>query len=242
MAFEIVNPVCALWQATGLRYLIAQSEPAKTPTASAAPRPAIPRPQPVASATEVFRQRQPDTTPPPEPVQPTVEKAPAFKPVAVESWPAIWQEQFQKTRRGLFAWTYWTLGDDLLAARGLCQAKEGKAKRSQLMQTLLRELGHPAGTHTFWPAHLDNSAEPVASPEIFWSGVKALGCRGVIIMGSNAASKLMPQKGLRPLQQWRLYGQIVWILNDLDRIELHSDNFQRVLLFLKQAMKPFIRR
>lgn len=241
MAFETLNPVCAIWQGFGLRYLLARPYPAR---ALVAPQAKVVgsgqgRHSPSAAPRQVEAKWQPSVTTTPETAK--TARQPGFTPIPVESWPQLWQEQFKLARKGKIAWTYWNLGADLLAARDVIPAREGKAKRSRIMQRLLRELGSPAGTHTFWPAHLDPDVEPTAQPELFWSGVKFLGCRVVIMMGSKAAGKLLNQKGLRPLTQLRMHGHIVWILNDLDLLEENSANFSHVLAFLRQAMSAFIR-
>jgi len=169
-----------------------------------------------------------------------------FRPLPFEKWPAIWQEQFHKMKKGFFGWTYWNLGADLLAARNGCtsadneQARARKA-RGQVMARLLRELGHPAGTHTFWPPYLEMSDDATPQPELFWSGLKLLGCRGVIIFGSRAARALIPRPGLHPLQQLREKSFQVWIMKDLSSIEHDQAHYARMLILLKETLKKFIR-
>lgn len=64
-------------------------------------------------------------------------------------WPALWQERLKKTAPATVLWTYWALGEDMCV--------RPNPTRRALLQKLLADLGHPAGTHSFWPTALPAS-------------------------------------------------------------------------------------
>lgn len=170
-----------------------------------------------------------------------------WRPLPPHVWPAPWQERLAATRPGLVLWTYWKLGRDLGGLRD-----EGQAARRAFFQRLLADLGHPAGTHTFWPACLPTSFTPgtaqadpdgdaPAHPDAFWSGVSRLGARGVVVMGSAAVKALALPGNLRPLQQTRHCGHLVWVLWDVDYL-LHEDQrYAAMLAFLRRALRQVTR-
>ena len=111
-------------------------------------------------------------------------KPAAWLPLPPHVWPAPWQTRLEQTRPGPVLWTYWNLGPDM------CDPQTpGRLERRQFLQRLLQDLGHPAGTHTFWPSCLppDPAALPaaatqqesayVANPDVFWSGAMQLKAR-----------------------------------------------------------------
>lgn len=255
MAFENVKISSAIWKNSGLRYVLmphmvqgVHVQARSIPIASRPPTPGLQlRQSPGASSPPQpqtdFRHYQQSA-----PAQPSAQTLPpklpqAFRPLPPEAWPEIWQFQLHKTSPGLFAWTYWHLGEDLLAGKKTqpddISAKE-RATRSGIMRNILHELAHPAGTHTFWPPYLDASAQ--TSPILFWSGLHSLGCRGVIIFGSQAARFLIPRPGLKPLQQLRENGFQVWIMRDLAALSQSHEEYSRALAFLKRMLQIFIRR
>ncbi|MBD5558275.1 MAG: hypothetical protein HDQ92_06990 [Desulfovibrio sp.] len=150
------------------------------------------------------------------------------------------------------AWTYWNLAQDLSAAgtsaAGEDAAGEARALRRSFLGRLLRELAHPAGTHTFWPACMPGAAqgapEPVAGPDLaahpeaFWSGAAHLGCRAVIVMGSAAVRALGLPANARPLSQLRWRGQHVLVLWEVDTLAQDAARFGPTLAFLRQALGP----
>lgn len=253
MAFEDVSPAAAIWQGSGLRYiLMPQGGNIGKMTGRGVERRA-----PVNLASSVFNLKSPAGTPcgarnglchaAKSVASPsaTASQKTVFTPLPFVEWPAVWQEQFQRTKKGLFGWTYWDLGSDLLTAhdKGVLSEARAQAKneRARVMGRLLRELGHPSGTHTFWPPYLELTDEGEPKPELFWSGLKLLGCRGVIIFGSRAARTLIPKPGLRPLQQLRQNGFQVWIMKDLSGLEQDQEHYARMLIFLKETLRVFIR-
>lgn len=164
--------------------------------------------------------------------------AAALVPLAPELWPQVWQERLKKTAPAAVLWTYWTLGEDLCL-------RPDPARRA-LLQRLLADLAHPAGTHSFWPAALPAALSTTAAdcdlqanPEVFWSGVQALKARALVVMGSPAIKALDLPPRLRPFQQTRHKGRLVVVLRDVDFLAQETHRYDAVREFLKQALAPF---
>lgn len=161
-----------------------------------------------------------------------------WRPLAPALWPAPWQERLARTRPGLVAWTYWNLGSDLCDG-----GQPGKAERGLFFRRLLQDLGHPQGTHTFWPVCLpDDGGELLAHADIFWSGLQALKARGVIIMGSAAARAAALPGKLEPLSHRVFRGRRVWILRDVDLMLDDASRYDQMLAFLQNALQSFLPR
>ena len=173
-------------------------------------------------------------------------------------WPAPWRDLLGQTRPGHIVWTYWSLGPDIRDP-----ATPGRAQRRAFLQRLLHDLGHPAGTHTFWPVCLppDPDALPpvpedtalgalektppapayAPAPDVFWSGARQLRARGVVVLGSVAGQAAGLPGGLRPLQQLRHRGQLVWVLWDVENLLAQEQRYASMLAFLRQAFVPVLR-
>ena len=177
--------------------------------------------------------------------------SPRWRPLAPDALPHHWQNRLAATRPGLVAWTYWNLAQDLSAAGGSGTGEdadvEARALRRSFLGRLLRELAHPAGTHTFWPACMPQAqGAPVpeagpdlaAHPEAFWSGAAHLGCRAVIVMGSAAVRALGLPGNARPLSQLRWRAQHVLVLWEVDSLAQDAARFGPTLAFLRQALGP----
>lgn len=80
------------------------------------------------------------------PIGPASQALPHIPPA---QWPALWQERLKKTAPASVLWTYWALGEDMCV--------RPNPTRRALLQKLLADLGHPAGTHSFWPTALPAS-------------------------------------------------------------------------------------
>lgn len=167
-------------------------------------------------------------------------------PLPPHVWPAPWQARLKQTRPGPVLWTYWNLGADLCDPQA-----PGRQERRLFLQRLLHDLGHPAGTHTFWPSCLPPDAEAAPmqaqasgyapNADVFWSGAGQLQARGVVVMGSAAASAVGLPGGLRPPQQVRHRSKLVWVLWDVDNL-LHSDQrYASMLALLRDALRRFVR-
>lgn len=270
MAFAYLNPQGRIWQANGLNYLlfpqdlppedslcsvkalhpdIPQKTPAsnKSPSSSrhySSPRPLGSREQGSVHAPDLDLSGQENKRP-----KARSDNSSGWQASSPESWPGLWQEQFQRTHKGLFAWTYMDLGMDLLSA-----AKGGKEDtvasdmslrklRSQCLRKLFADLSHPVGTHTFWPVALPDEDRETCLPNLdcFWSGLDHLNCRGVIFMGKKAASAAMGTDDLKPLTQQFKFGKLVWILWEPQEIARNLKVYNTVLPFLKRSLGQFIR-
>lgn len=262
MAFADLNPLYALWQRHGLDCLLMPEdvnafthEPAKqsapapaSPSGAAQPPPAgascrAREPHP-ARRKETSRQsgQAGQTRPPLARHSGNAEDSmdgENWLPLPPHAWPGPWREHLDSVKPGLVLWTYWNLGQDLCDSQA-----EGRAGRRVFLRRLLTDLGHPAGTHTFWPACLPDcpsAGEYLPNADVFWSGARRLGARGVVVMGSAAAKALGLPGGLRPLQQTRHYGHLVWVLWDVDYL-LHEDQrYAAMLAFLRQALRQVTR-
>ena len=225
-------------------------------SASAAPAQAVRQggapvasPAPAAPAPEQRRPARPQAA---EQAPETAAPVRSWRPLPPHGWPAVWQERLSRTRQGRVVWTYWNLGPDL------CEAQApGKAQRSAFFRRLMQDLAYPAGTSTFWPACLPDPDAMPASPapaegedrpryqpnaDVFWSGVQALHARAVVVMGSVAARALGLPAGVRPLQQLRHRGTLVWVLWDVEFLLDEPQRYAAMLAFVRRALQQISRR
>ena len=268
MAFASVSPLAVPWRRLGLHYLLSPVDlpPELSLTAEQAAVEAGPRaggqarsapPRRSAGGAPARGPSRPDGRPAVHPDQRPVsaaqatsrraaappETAPArdeaeWRPLAPALWPAPWQERLARTRPGLVAWTYWNLGSDLCDG-----GQPGKAERGLFFRRLLQDLGHPQGTHTFWPVCLPADDRSLrADADAFWSGLQALKARGVIIMGAAAARAAGLPGKLEPLSHRLFRGRRVWILRDVDLILDDARCYDNMLAFLRNALQAFLPR
>ncbi|SDG04360.1 hypothetical protein [Desulfovibrio legallii] len=275
MAFAALNPLAALWRQRGLTSLLmppgfdafAQPDaPAARPTPAAPQRPTAHRQPPSRPARpERSRPAAPEHAPqratvhafrPPAPDAPAATAEAAWRPLPPHVWPAPWRDLLSQTRPGHILWTYWNLGQDIRDPDA-----PGRTERRAFLQRLLRDLGHPAGTHTFWPVCLppDPDALPpapagnppgtsvaaapayVPAPDVFWSGARRLRSRGVVVLGSAAGKAAGLPGVLRPLQQLRHRGHLVWVLWDVENLLAQEQRYASMLAFLRQAFLQILR-
>lgn len=262
MAFARLNALAAPWQGNGIRYLLSPEDlpaewsacalpgtaPAHAPLQRAA-RPVSP-PQRQAVPTAPVRKpapQRPEAAPPPAVQRTTVRDA--WKPVPQQQWPQPWQERLPLTRHGRVGWTYRHLGADLL---GNGPDEPGQdvpctmQDRREFFRRMISDLRYPAGTHTFWPVCMPLSAAPDApeqtSPDAFWSGLRQLGARGVVIMGSAAAKAAGLPGGLRPLQTLFFRGFRVLVLWDMANLVRQEARYASILAFLRSSLQPLLPR
>jgi hypothetical protein len=152
-----------------------------------------------------------------------------------KDWPAAWRERREKTRAAPVVWTYWELGRDL------CIAPD--PQRRELLRGLLQDLGHPPGTHCFWPLALprEDGEELEANAPVFWDGVRLLRGRAVVIMGPQALAALaLPDRLLEvPFQQVRHQGRLLIVLPPPDLLIREARRMQALREFLRKALGPF---
>ena len=99
--------------------------------------------------------------------------------------------------------------------------------------------GSPPAISTAAPSAPEDSLVPHA--DAFWSGASRLGARGVVVMGSAAVKALGLPSGLRPLQQARYRGHMVWVLWDVDYLQREDQRYASMLAFLRQALRQITR-
>lgn len=165
-----------------------------------------------------------------------------FKSLRPELWPLIWQKQLMQAKTAKIAWTYWKLGEDLQkASASESHDSSARKERGALLRRFFTELALPGGTHTFWPAALpDENGNLAANPQVFWSGILELNCRGVVILGSQAARPLLPERVIRPLDELRMAGRIVWILRDPDALARNDSWFSLSVSLLRNAFRIYL--
>lgn len=158
-----------------------------------------------------------------------------------ELWPLAWQQRLARTRPGRIAWTYRELGRDFLSAED-----PATARRREFFGRLIRDLSHPAGSHTFWPACLpartpDGSlGENQYDPRVYWSGLKKLGARGIVVMDREVARAIGLPDTLRPLQQIMHNGFFVWFLWDAEVMSNDLERYGSMLAYLRSALRMIV--
>ena len=155
--------------------------------------------------------------------------------LAVEQWPSSWlalKNRRPLPPRPLVLWTYAGLGEDLTGTPD--------ETRKQVIVRMLMELRHPGGTHVFWPCGLA-SEHPEDGPALFWSGVKLLNPRVLLLFGSDARDVLAMPKTLLPFCQERVYGRLVIQLPRPQSLAADEASFKRALAFLDRLLS-FCRR
>lgn len=255
MAFANVNCMTAIWQSWGLKYIFRPADASGTNGSrknapqemSGVKAPRVPvKPWPMRDQATSSGCREPDNRrlaplhkDSQQPAQ-SVRLA-KFRPIPPEQWPPIWREQLGQTKPGVIAWTYWHLGADLLGDKHPQFNQEEQARRRRIMGRLLGALGHPAGTHTFWPTQLDLAENPQAQPDIFWSGLRELGCRGLLIFGSQAAWPLLNTRSVHPFQSERRNGIFIYVLNDMGKLADDQEQFGQTVAYLRSSLGIFVR-
>ena len=153
-----------------------------------------------------------------------------------KDWPAAWRERLEKTRAAPVVWTYWELGRDL------CTAPD--PQRRDLLRGLLQDLGHPPGTHSFWPLTLPgrDGEQLEATPPVFWEGVRLLRGRAVVMMGPQGLHVLgLPDHllAMGPYQQVRHQGRLLIVLPPPDQLIRETRRMLALREFLRRALAPF---
>ena len=154
----------------------------------------------------------------------------------VEAWPERWlvlKNRRPLPPRPLVLWTYTGLGEDLTGTPD--------DVRRQVIVRMLMELRHPGGTHVFWPCGLAGE-KPEDGPALFWSGVKLLNPRVLLLFGSDARDTLSMPRTLLPFCQERVYGRLVIQLPRPQSLAADEQSFQRALAFLSRLLSFCARR
>ena len=154
--------------------------------------------------------------------------------VPPEHWPPLWQERMRVTSPAPVLWTYWELGTDF------CGTPD--AARRSLLQRLLKDMGHPAGTHKFWPCALpakQGDADLLADAAIFWSGVRQLKARVIVAFGQQTF-EAMGVPAIPPLRVKRTSGgQRLISLYDVHTLVDNPAVYNPVVSFLRSHLRTF---
>ncbi len=255
MAAEHINlpPHLVPWQGHGLDYILSKTKLAPELSLCSAQVPAKPKQNTTIAGhnaqpnrSQTYYQEQRENKPHPTPiskaqstvssvttVQDTVAQIPFLE---AKHWPTSWQEQLQKTPPASVVWTYFSLGDDL--------SGRPNDERRNFMRKLLTDLGHPRGTHSFWPVALPehNTEQCIANAQVFWSGVELLKARAVVAMGQAATKAIGLAPNLRPFMQTRHNGCFVVVLRDVDFLITEPHLYANVREFLRRSLTPFARK
>lgn len=231
--------------------LLASLPPAAGPAAApvgnqaAAPVAPVARSAPVTSVVSPDPSRRPVSRPStrPAPAAPRGEQPrgthpelPAFVPL--EHWPPLWRERLRATGKAPVLWTYLELGEDFYGTPN--------PQRRALFGRLLRDLGHKSGTHSFWPCALPaqpaKGGQAVLTPDagLFWSGVRELGARALLVFG-EAAFAAMGIAPLAPLRQVRRQGLLIMSLPPAEELVANPGRYAPMLSFVRTALQRFTR-
>jgi hypothetical protein len=102
---------------------------------------------------------------------------------------------------------------------------------------MLMELHHPGGTHVFWPYVLPGECVGDRSePSLFWSGVRLLNPRVILLFGSDTRDALSMPKTLHPFCQKRIWGKLIVQLPRPQSLASDEPLFQSVQAFLAQLL------
>ena len=254
MAFGNLNTAATLWKNSGLKYLYYPDGIPARPDAVSQPAPVNkPRIRPVSSSGAnpardarplgVSRPNAVDAAPI-NTVSSSVASRKKWIPLPAEALPDDWRELIAKTKPATVAWTYLELGGDLLS--GTIALPEEEKKRVQARRNtlgaLLKSLNHPGGTHTFAPLTPGVWNPENYTHDYFFSALKILRCRGLIIFGSAAGEILFPEKNLRPLISWKREDLFVWLLRDLNALGGPENRYYKEsALYLANSLRRFVR-
>lgn len=248
MAFADLNTLGGLWDAAGLKYLYF---PDGVPEPETARKNAPPTRAPV-SPTEAYKgsaaaARRPVGNPTfkTSPSAAAPRPAPAnenWTPLTYEQFPPSWQKLLSRSQKGLIAWTYLDLGADLFSGPDAPEAEKIKINaRRVFLQNLLKDLNYPRDARVFLPLTpgLWNPAD--FSADLFWSALRWLGCRGVIVFGSQTGETLLPGERLRPLTAARARNFFVWILRDINVLAAPNSYYRDTLAYLRRLLGSVIK-
>lgn len=245
MAFADLSANAAIWKSAGLKYIY---YPDGLPANSAPPRLASPRVDenkkrfalPPSQARAAAAEKTASATPATEARKPA-----PWTFVSQDSMPDAWRRSLNKINKGSVAWTYMELGSDLISSSLELTEEEKKrfAARRGFIARILKDLGHPPGTHTFLPPAPGVWNASNFAADYFFSSLRILNCRGLLVFGSAVGGILFPEKRLRPLVSWTHGDLFVWVLRDINVLsEIDSPYYNESLAYLRDALRRFVRR
>lgn len=238
MSFERITPLAQVLETAGIRYILSDKNvPASLSLmaeAVPAPRPSRPAPQ----RQPVRDMRHP--IPPRPALQKPVQQIPASRPcrkfpfVSPDAWPENWRALLDRTRKCPVAWTYPELGLDL--------SGHASPDRRDCLNKLLHSLKRRAGTYTFWPYALPEGPESALTPrpDIFWSGLREIGARMLIIMGSTASNAIgLSGRDVRPLSSILANGCFICFTWDFAHIQKDTNRLDQISRYIDAISRQF---
>lgn len=241
MAFEVVNPLACFWRKAGLRNLLFNNPPQiEYAPQNSAPKPAAVVEKAAKSPADVPRYSR--SRPAEEKFSATAaEKAPGnsvsplWQPLQPAQMPENWRTRLEKTKPGLAAWTYADLALDLEAGQHDDIGLQGRQLRRNFLQSLIRDLRQPGGTHTFWPTRVLVAGVPAPDSEAFWSGLDHLGSRILFVFGQQALEDCA-----LPDTSPKFYRKcIIFKLDDLNKLASMPNGKQKALVIMQGAFNYY---
>ena len=132
------------------------------------------------------------------------------------------------------AWTYAGLEQDVLAPTN--------PQRQAIIKKLVAELNHKQGTHSFIPyslLHEDNSSSLATYQDatFFWSAMRLVRPRVLLIFGSVARDALNMPKILVPLQKINMGALQILQMHKPETLADDANNYATTLAFLQEYLK-----
>ena len=138
-------------------------------------------------------------------------------------------------------WTYWELGADMCGTPS--------AARKKWLSKLIADLKLPKGTHAFWPvclpeADADGGSVLRANPDVFWAGIRKLGARMLVVIGTDAAKAIgLPMTGNTFFLCSNYRGIHATLIQDFQQF-MDSDNARRydsIVTYLRRIGRTYVR-
>ncbi len=232
MAFEPVNPLLRSLCGQGLQYVLADCDAPpelsllQGPKTQQAVKPKSPRVSPVKN-WDAAEQDAPSTS--------SAKPAPRAQPRPdPSSWPEIWQKRLKATAVTPVIWTYAALKDDLGGAPS--------PARREFFKKLFKDLGHPPGTHSFWPFVLRRNGEDDERPDIFWQAMRLRRARALVLVDAQTLKALDLPQSLQPLHFIRKNGLHILMAGDIDGlIGEEAGRYEALSGFLRHNLRAYIR-
>ena len=163
--------------------------------------------------------------------------------LTIEEWPNEWRTLYKRFSLPIVennnaqirvAWTYAGLEQDVLGPIN--------KQRQAIIRKLTVELNHKQGTHNFIPysfVHEDGSSQLAMHQNIsfFWSAMRLVRPRVLLIFGSVARDSLNMPKTLTPCQKIDMGALQVLQMHKPETLAEDSDHYVRAFSFLQEYLK-----
>lgn len=163
--------------------------------------------------------------------------------LTIEHWPNEWLNLFKRfslpntekiNSQIRIAWTYAGLEQDVLGPIN--------KERQEIIRKLIIELNHKQGTHNFIPyslVHEDGSSQIATYQNVsfFWSAMRVVRPRVLLIFGSAARDTLNMPKTLTPCQKIDMGALQVLQMHKPETLASDNDHYLRTVGFLQEYLK-----